>query len=321
MKVGIVPREWGNFILEAVEQVELTQKLGFDSVWVEEHHGNKDYLPSPLIAAAALSQHVSEMRVGSAIAILPIYNPVRFASDVSVLDCITNGRFVVGVGVGYRERDFQSFNVSMDERGARMDEGLEIVDRLLRGEKLSFAGVYFKLKDFQLQPKPIQKPRPPIWVGGWRKKSLERAALMGDRWFAGPVATFSFVENAKRVYLSALKRAGKRFVGYALMRDAYISTDSSRIDKELKKSVVHMYDEDYSKSGHPLLDVSRSSHEWIEDRFILGTPAQCVELISDLKKKGVEHLVLRVSLRGLTHKRIMDSIRLFGEKVLPSIRD
>lgn len=321
MQFGIVPREWGNFKDEAVEQSILARKLGFDSIWVEEHHGNADYLPSPLIAAAALSQHVPGMFVGTAVAILPLYNPVRFASDVAVLDNATEGRAIVGVGVGYRDKEFEVMGLPIRERGAMMDESVAVVSALLKGETLKFHGRYFKIPGFNLYPRPIQRPRPEIWIGGWKDRSMERVATMGDRWLAGPVASFATLDEAIRLYRKELRRVGKRFPGFALMRDAYVADHERDVIPDVEKSVIHMYAQDYSGSGHPLVAGQRtSSREWVEERFITGTPAQCVEMIEGLRKKGVDHLILRTSLRRLAHKKVLESIRLFGTKVIPNIQ-
>ena len=320
VQFGIVPREWGNFKDEAVEQSLLSQKLGFKSIWVEEHHGNADYLPSPLIAAAALSQHVPKMLVGTAVAILPLYNPVRFASDVAVLDNATGGKVIAGVGVGYRGKEFDAMAVPIEERGRRMDESVEVIRSLLQDEVVNHHGRYFEVSDFSLFPRPLQRPRPPIWVGGWKGKSMERVARMGDKWLAGPVASFSVLDDAIRSYKDELRRSRKRFSGFALMRDAYVAADERDVLRDVEGPVTHMYGEDYSGSEHPLVGGQRSgARAWVEERFIHGTPTQCVEMVNDLKKKGAEHLILRVSLRRLPHRKVMESIRLFGTRVIPNV--
>ncbi len=320
MEFGIVPREWGDFKEDAVEQSMLSGKVGFKSIWLEEHHGNKDYLPSPLIAAAALSQHVPKMWVGTAVAVLPLYNPVRFASDVSVLDNATGGRTIVGVGVGYRGEEFNAMGVPLSERGTRMDEAIQIVSALLEGKTLNHHGRHFNVTNFRLHPSPIQSPRPEIWVGGWKGKSMERVAGMGDRWLAGPVGSFDVLEDSRKLYMEELKKSRRKFRGFALMRDAYIADADHDVLRDVERSVMHMYGEDYSGSGHPLVGGQKAgARTWIEDRFIQGTPAQCIETISQLKKKGVNHLILRVSLRELPHRKVLEVIRLFGKKVIPYV--
>jgi len=321
MKFGIVPREWGDFYEESVEQCILAKKVGFDSIWVEEHHGNELYLPSPITALAGLSQHVRGMEVGTAVAVLPLYHPVRFASDGAILDILSGGKFIAGVAVGYRENDFKIFGVDLADRAGRMNESLEIISRLWQGEKLDFAGKYFKLTNFKLEPQPIMKPRPPIWVGGWVDQAIERAARW-DLWFPGPVGTITYVTQGLEKYKAYLSKYGKEFRGFALMRETHVADSDEIAFKNIEEPIKHMYGEDYSKSTHPLLGRKELTiQEWAEDRFIAGSPSGVIEQVDKLKKLGVIHLVLRISLRKLPHKKVMESIRLFGEKVIPYFRD
>lgn len=318
MKFGVVPKEWNDFKQEAVEQLKLAEKLGFHSAWVEEHHESDDYLPSPLIAISALAQHAPRLHFGTAIAILPLYHPVRFASDISILDHATQGKVIIGVGVGYREKDFASFGLSVKERGSRMNENLEVVSKLLEGQKLTYTGKFCAIKDYELKPKSLQNPRPPIWIGGWKRLAIERAARFGDRWFPGPVGTFSYVLDAKKIYIQTLECMKKNIPGISLMRDCYISDTEEHALNDIRAPVMHMYGEDYATSGHPLLQGASSRFdEWVNDRFLIGTPSQVIEKVSWLQKQGFDYMVLRISLRRLQHRKVMDCLRLLGEKVLP----
>jgi len=318
MKFGIVPREWGTFFSEALEQCLLAKKLGFNSIWVEEHHGNELYLPSPLIALAGLSQHVKGMEIGTAIAILPLYHPVRFASDAALLDQLSDGKFIAGVGVGYREEEFKIFGVPLNERAGRVDESIDLIKKLWVEEKVTYHGKYFQIDNFTLQPRPIQKPRPPIWVGGWVDKALERAAKLGDVWFPGPVGTFSYVTQMIEKYKNYLSKYGKKFDGFPIMRDAHVAETDEIAFENIKESIKHMYAEDYAKTAHPLLEKKNLTiEEWAHDRFIVGSPSTVIEQVAKLKKIGVNHLILRISLRTLSHQKIMKAIELFGKKVIP----
>jgi alkanesulfonate monooxygenase SsuD/methylene tetrahydromethanopterin reductase-like flavin-dependent oxidoreductase (luciferase family) len=317
MKFGIVPREWGYFYNESIEQCILAKKVGFDSIWIEEHHGNELYLPSPITVLAGLSQHVRGMEVGTAIAVLPLYHPVRFAADGAILDILSGGKFIAGVAAGYREHEFKIFGVDLKERAGRMNESLEIISRLWQGEQVNFNGRYFNVNNFRLEPQPVQKPRPPIWVGGWVENAIERAAKW-DLWFPGPVGSITYVTQALEKYKIYLAKYGKKFEGFALMRETHVAENDEVAFKNIEEPIKHMYGEDYSKSEHPLLgNEGLTIQEWAEDRFIVGSPSSVIEQVDRLKKLGVKHLVLRISLRKLTHQKIMDSIRLFGEKVIP----
>ena len=318
MKFGIVPREWGDFVAEAVEQSLLAKRMGFSSVWIEEHHGNEYYLPSPLPALAGLSQHVQGMMIGTSIAILPLYHPVRFASDGAILDILSGGRFIAGIGAGYRGHELNLFGITMSERARRMEESLMIITKLWEGENVNFNGKYFRLENFRLTPLPIQKPRPQIWIGGWVKQAIERAARLGDAWFPGPSGTISFIEENLKFYKECLSKYGKKFNGFPIMRDAYVAVSDDVAVKEAEDSINYMYGVDYARTDHPLLKGKQLTiEEWINDRLLIGSPSTIIEQIDRLRKMGANHIVLRLSLRKLPHSKIMESIRLFGEKIIP----
>ncbi len=318
MKFGIVPREWGYFVEESVEQCILAKRVGFSSIWIEEHHGNEYYLPSPLPTLAGLSQHVPGMMIGTSIAILPLYHPVRFASDGAILDQLSGGRFIAGVGAGYREHELKLFGIPMSERAGRMDESLIIIAKLWEGEVVNFKGKYYSLENFRLTPLPIQKPRPQIWVGGWVKQAIERAARLGDAWFPGPSGTISFIEENLEFYKKCLEKYGKKFNGFPIMRDAYVAVSDDIAVREAEESINYMYGIDYAKTEHPLLKGKQLNiDEWITDRLLIGSPSTIIEQIDRLRKMGVNHLILRLSLRKLSHSKIMESIKLFGEKIIP----
>jgi alkanesulfonate monooxygenase SsuD/methylene tetrahydromethanopterin reductase-like flavin-dependent oxidoreductase (luciferase family) len=321
MRFGITPREWGDFFQEAYEQIKVAEKTGFESVWFEEHHENPYYLSCPIDALNAVAMHTS-LKLGTSIAILPLYHPLRLAEQIAQLDAITYGRTILGVAAGYREKDFENFGVKLSERGEIMDEGLELIGRLLSEENVTFTGKKFKLRNATVLPRPYQKPRPPIWVGGWKQAAIKRAAKYGDAWFPGPVGTLKEVLEAKQVYEEELKKLGKKVEIFPIMRDVYVSESDDKAFEESKESFIYMYGIDYSSSGHPLVGgMKKDFEEWSRDRFIIGNPSTVIEQIDKLRKNGFNYVVLRVSLRKLTNEQIKNSIRLFGEKVIPYFND
>src|SRR5207245_2858906 len=120
------------------------------------------------------------MRIGTAVLLLPLHHPVRVAEDAATVDVISNGRFQLGVGVGYKVEEFDSFAIAKTERGRRTNEGLEIIRRLWAGETLTFTGRYYEVHQARLAPEPVQQPRPPLWVGGFTPAAIRRAATYGD---------------------------------------------------------------------------------------------------------------------------------------------
>src|SRR6202167_1312133 len=176
-------RPYADLYAEILDQIVWAEDHGFDDVWLSEHHFIDDgYLPSMLPAAAAIAARTKRTRIPPGVLLMPFHNPVRLAEDIAVVDAISRGRFELGVGVGYKVEEFEGFNVPFSERGARTNEALQIIRRLLDGETLTFKGKFFEFKNVKLTPEPIQKPHPPIWVGGFTAPGANRNVY--DRYLA-----------------------------------------------------------------------------------------------------------------------------------------
>jgi alkanesulfonate monooxygenase SsuD/methylene tetrahydromethanopterin reductase-like flavin-dependent oxidoreductase (luciferase family) len=247
---------------------------------------------------------------------------LRFAEDVATIQHVTKGKVIVGVAVGYRNIDFQNFGINLNERAGRMDEALKIVRDLLSGLDVTFDGRYYRLCGARLHPRPYAGIRPQMWLGGWKSPAIRRAAQLGDRWFPGPVADINTVRKCLEIYKEELTKAGKKFDGITIMRDVYLSKTREAALEESKNAFLHMYQDDYSKSRHPILNKGgKSLEEWASGRFIVGDANDAIEAVDELRKLGADYVILRTSLRGVSHDQMMNSIKIFGEKVLPNFSD
>src|SRR5881396_1970577 len=188
LKVGFIPIEGGHYYREALEEVVRGEELGFDSVWMEEHHSVVNhYWPSPLPVLAGFATRTSRVTLGTDILVAAFYHPVRLAEDIALLDVMSGGRVVLGAAIGYKPDEFTLYGVELEKRGARFEEQLAIVKGLWTQDTFSFRGKYYQVEG-KLEPKPIAKPHPPIWIGGWGEITLRRAATLADNWIPGPTA-------------------------------------------------------------------------------------------------------------------------------------
>jgi alkanesulfonate monooxygenase SsuD/methylene tetrahydromethanopterin reductase-like flavin-dependent oxidoreductase (luciferase family) len=147
---------------ETLDQIAWAENNGFDDVWLSEHHFIEDgYLPSILPVAAAIAARTKRIRIASGVLLMPFHNPVRLAEDIAVVDVISGGRVELGIGAGFKHEEFEGFGVPFKERGARTNQSLEIVRRLLSGEAVTFKSEFFDFKNVKVTPEPIQKPHPP----------------------------------------------------------------------------------------------------------------------------------------------------------------
>ena len=158
MKFGFIPTEGGSFFKEALEESIYGESLGFDSVWLEEHHSIRNhYWPSPLMALAGIATRTSRILLGTDISVLPFYHPVRVAEDIALLDIMSGGRVIFGAAIGYRPPEFELYGVSLDDRGARYVEMLKIMRALWSEDRVEFRGRFFQVVG-NIEPKPNCPP-------------------------------------------------------------------------------------------------------------------------------------------------------------------
>ena len=160
-----------------LRQIELVDQLGFDHVWITEHHFVDDgYMPSPLVMSGAIAGRTSRVAIGQDVMLLPFTNPVRLAEDLVVLDNLSNGRMMVGAGMGYVPSEFAAMGIPRGERRQRMDETLEILRRAFTEEEFDFHGTHFELQRVRVRPRPVQRGGPPVWVAAMGEPGARRAA-------------------------------------------------------------------------------------------------------------------------------------------------
>src|SRR6266498_4438597 len=172
---------------EVIAEAQLAEASGFDSCFFGEHHQDGDgFLPSPLIVAAAVAARTQRLRVGTSVILLPLHHPVRVAEDVITLDLVSKGRVILGVGIGYQPENFRAFGLSMENRAALFEEGVEILRKCWSGEKFSHRGTHYTLEDVQIRPRPFQQPSPPLWIGASMPAAVRRAGALADAFVATP---------------------------------------------------------------------------------------------------------------------------------------
>ena len=189
MKVGLLfsfrnppawRKPWPEFYRSTLDDIVHAEELGFDSVWLTEHHFAEDgYSPSLLTIAAAVAVRTERVRIGTDVLLLPLHHPIRVAEDAATVDVISNGRLDLGVGQGYARNEFAGYDIPRNERASRMEEGLEIIRGSWTQSPYSHAGKHWKLEQVAIEPKPVQQPHPPLWIGGRGPKALDRAARLG----------------------------------------------------------------------------------------------------------------------------------------------
>jgi alkanesulfonate monooxygenase SsuD/methylene tetrahydromethanopterin reductase-like flavin-dependent oxidoreductase (luciferase family) len=178
------PPEWvassSRYWSDLMAMATLAEGLGFDVIWISEHHFTGfDRSTSPVLMAASLAGVTKRIRLGTYIAILPFYHPLRLAEDVAAVDVLSDGRFELGLGLGYRTTELEAFGIAREERGRRLPEQLAILRRAWSDQGVSASGPTYAFPEVDVRPKPIQKPHPPLWLSGRSVFAARRAARLG----------------------------------------------------------------------------------------------------------------------------------------------
>ena len=326
LKVGFIPIEGGHYYRDALEEVVRGEDLGFDSVWMEEHHSVVDhYWPSPVPVLSGFATRTSRMTLGTDILVAPFYHPARLAEDIALLDVMSGGRAVLGMAIGYKPDEFALYGADLAKRGARFEEQLAIVKGLWTQETLSFRGTYYQVEG-RLEPRPITKPHPPIWIGGWGELTLKRAATLADNWIPGPTADLARLIAGKQRFLANRHAAGLTEPPgeWPLTRDVIIA-DTDREARELaERHIMVSYRKEYAGGWkHPFIDASIATDldTVKKDRFLIGGPDQVIkDLRPFVEQYGATHLICRLFFPGMPHRHIMRELDLIAREVRPAFR-
>jgi len=327
MRFGFVPTEGGAMYAEALAEVELAEQLGFDSVWMEEHHSIAGhYWPSPLIILTAFAARTSRIGLGTDVLLSPFYHPVRLAEDVAMIEGLSGDRFTLGIGIGYRPDEFALYDAQLERRGGRLEETIGILRALWRGERVDHDGPQLHVHG-SIEPLPARPPA--IWVGGWGPITIDRAARLADAWVPGPTAELTRLVKLRADYDAALVAAGRDLSSLPrpLTRDVVIApTDEAAWDLAQRHLLVSYRDEYGGGWKHPLIGSADSAAvdslaELGQGRFVIGSPETCIRQIRGfVDALGIDHLICRLYFPGMPHEHIRTELRLLADEVFPAFR-
>ena len=339
-------RRHAEIIQRELDQMVLSEQLGFDEVWLTEHHFI-DYGLSvdPATLASAVASRTSRLRIGLAAAILPFHDPIRLAEQLALVDIISGGRLDVGVGRGNRPSEFIGYRVPQVESRERFDEAVQILVRAWTEERFRYDGRFFKIPEVRVIPKPLQRPHPPLYQVCVSPDSIEGTALRG--WPMLNSLLFGGVEQlaaSRDRYVTTLQKAGRTADDIAALlslwgvsRQIYVARTDAQALAEARDAEM-WYQESFRKfliperieESHPSLQpgframaerLSKITWEGlVAETLAFGSPETVARHIEQMRQMGVGQLMCWMNFGGLPEDKVRRSMDLFAREVMPRFR-
>lgn len=262
------------------------EELGFDSAWVQDQVAGDVPLLESMSLLAYAAAVTERLRLGVSVIVLPIRNAPQLAKSVGTIDHMSDGRIILGVGLGpvfAGDNYFQIFGTKAAEALARFNESVEIMKRLWTEEKVSIDGQFYTLREASMEPKPMQKPHPPLWFGGQHPNALRRAVRDADGYMgAGPTTTGDFGRNVEQIR-RFLDETGRDPTTFPLSKRVYLAvdTDAGRAKRRLDEFFARRYP--WQLDANP---------DYVADTCVWGTPGQVAEGLSEVLRLGAGMIVL-----------------------------
>lgn len=311
---------------EQLEQIAYAEQLGFDSVWITEHHFIEDgYTPSVLPIAAAIAARTSRIRIGTWVLLLPLHNAIRVAEDAATVDIISNGRLDLGMGLGYRIEEFDAFGVDRRHRGRLMEEGVELIRRAWTEDRVTFDGRFYQVQNLDVTPKPVQRPHPPIWLGARGPAPARRAArFRAPLLLVGPADVYE-------TYAAALRADGVDPVGMPVLGSlsCVVSDDPDRTWAEMRDHVQYtrtLYGDWYREAADLPTDAagigrSAADPDDLRPAFQIGTAEQAIARIEAWRQSvPYTHMIFTANPAGMRTTQTNPLLERFAREVIPRFK-
>ena len=283
--------------------VRTARELGFKAISTNDHliH-SRPWLDAPTALAAILS-HSGDMAVGTSILLSVVRGPVQMAKTLAAIDILSNGRLFVGIGPGSSARDYEIVGLDYEERWKRLDEAIQALRSLWSDEKNDFTGRFYSAAGITLEPKPLQKPHPPIWIGSWGSDAgLRRVARLGDGWLASAYNTmpdqFAAGLAKLREQLTSFRKDPAQFPNALATMFMYITENRSEAERVLSERLGIFLHRPF---------------EQLRERLLVGAPETCAEKLAAYKKVGVQRVFI------WPVKNDIEQLAIFQKQVVPLV--
>jgi len=258
------------------------EALGFQDLWVTENTLDHVFCFDPVVVLTYAAAVTSTIRLGASVVVLQIHSPLMVAHQWACLDYVSNGRAILGVGLG-REHHYRQFKVPEEGRVRRFREEVDLIKALWTEDKVTYRGAFYHLENETMAPKPVQKPRPPIWMGVGHPDALRRTARLADGWMGSGGSSKAAFAQSVPVLKEALQAQGRDPESFPISKRVFLSVHEKA--DEARRELLRWFTEVYRNP--PGVDACG----------IHGTPEQVAEQLEELAAKGANHLLLNPTCR------------------------
>ncbi|MPZ22702.1 MAG: LLM class flavin-dependent oxidoreductase [Dehalococcoidia bacterium] len=312
---------------EGLEEAIHAEEVGFESVWLTEHHFSRHGIVSDsLNVLSHLAARTTNLRLGTAVAVLPFHDPVRLAEAAATVDVLSNGRLDFGVGRGYQWGEFHGFGVPMEERADRFEESIDLIQRSWDArEPFAHEGRFWRYGDIDPQPKPVQRPRPPIWVATDSEEGLRRCAEEDWGVMLPQGRSMDVVGEQVGRYRKVLAEAGKPFNAEKILlaRALYVAPSDEQAWADAGDAYIRFRELATKLAASPQgkqLAHNPFDHDSLRDAVVFGGPETCLSMLRRIEELGIQQVIFFVHFGGLAHEKIMASMDRFAAEVVPLLR-
>jgi len=327
-----------------IELVEYLEEIGFDGVWLAEHHF-RDYgvCPSVLGMLSNLAARTEKLSLGTGIVVLPLHNPITIAEEAAQLDLLSNGRVKLGVGRGYQSAEFTRFGIDITEARDRFNEALDIIQGAWTQKDFHYEGEFYRFEDINLMPKPLQQPHPPLYIASVSPNTVELSAKRGLPILADPVATYKNVGIAAETWFKEMDKSEFDSNDHELcvMRTVYVAETNEKAKADLEK-FEQGFDRSkiVSKQSAPIDpktgEIAKGFEFW-QDRYlkggsvssdfrwdqleVIGDPERVIDQMKVLQNFGYNNIMCDFgSTRPMPIKDMKKILKFFADEVMPAFK-
>jgi alkanesulfonate monooxygenase SsuD/methylene tetrahydromethanopterin reductase-like flavin-dependent oxidoreductase (luciferase family) len=315
LKIGVTPwlDDWNGPAQALAEQAEFAEELGFHSFWLpESHFTGHGAIPAPLLQLSAIASRTRTLKIGTTSYLLPVRHPIAVAEEVAVLDRLSGGRVILGVGRGFRRALFRVYEVPVREKRDRFEAALAAMRDAWSGEPIAWEDEDDPASQpIRVSPLPVQKPHPPIWVAGFGPKAVAQCGRLGLPYLASPIESMArLVENygRQREAMSAESRA--QDLAVPIMRTVFVSSDEALCDRVRSGLAAQAA----ALGSAQVASIRSAADASVEDWAIVGHPDAVAEQIGVYQAKlGMTHLIARGQVPGADGAAVETSLRALAE--------